>query len=112
MAINKVVYGDTTLIDLTGTTATPSTIVSGYTAFGADGNLMSGTHTEIEVDTDLDENRSNPGTHSAITTAITEHTENQDIHVTTADKHDWSNHLVAVVNQSETLVFFNAENLI
>ena len=41
--INKVVYGNNTLIDLTGTTATADKIVEGYGAFGRDGAWMDGT---------------------------------------------------------------------
>ena len=43
MAVNKVVYGNTTLIDLTDTTATANKILRGYGAFGADGVWMDGT---------------------------------------------------------------------
>lgn len=43
MAINKVVYGGSTLIDLTSNTATAATIESGYTTKGADGNTVTGT---------------------------------------------------------------------
>ena len=42
-AVNKVVYGGNVLIDLTSTTATASTITSGYGAYGADGSWVSGT---------------------------------------------------------------------
>lgn len=43
MAVNKVVYGNTTLIDLTGTTATANKILQGYGAYGKDGVWMNGT---------------------------------------------------------------------
>lgn len=42
-AINKVVYGDRTLIDLTDTTATAEEILSGFGAYGADGKWVDGT---------------------------------------------------------------------
>lgn len=42
MAINKVKYGETTLIDLTGTTATSNTILQGYGAYGKDGVWIDG----------------------------------------------------------------------
>lgn len=45
MAINKVVYGENTLIDLTDTTATADKILTGYGAYGADGVWMNGTAT-------------------------------------------------------------------
>ena len=43
MAINKVVYGNTTLVDLTGTTATSDKILTGYGAYGKDGVWMNGS---------------------------------------------------------------------
>lgn len=45
MAINKVVYGTNTLIDLTDATATADKILQGYTAYGADGTKLTGTAT-------------------------------------------------------------------
>lgn len=51
--INKVIYGDQTLIDLTDATITGSAeankILSGYTAYGADGSKVTGTST-FDVD--------------------------------------------------------------
>jgi hypothetical protein len=41
---NKVVYGETTLIDLTDATATADKILSGYTAYGASGEKLTGTY--------------------------------------------------------------------
>lgn len=43
MAISKVVYGGETLIDLTADTVTADKIQKGYTAHGADGELITGT---------------------------------------------------------------------
>ena len=42
--VNKVVYGTTVLVDLTGTTATADKILSGYGAYGRDGAWMNGSH--------------------------------------------------------------------
>lgn len=42
MAISKVVYGGNTLIDLTADTVTKDKILAGYTAHGADGELITG----------------------------------------------------------------------
>ena len=42
MAVNKVNYGNTTLIDLTDTTATADTILNGYKAYGRDGVAVNG----------------------------------------------------------------------
>lgn len=43
MAVNKVVYGGETLIDLTSDTVTPETLAEGVTAHDAAGNLIIGT---------------------------------------------------------------------
>lgn len=46
MAINKVVYGSTTLIDLTDSTLSdPSDLMSGVTAYDRTGTLLTGTGT-------------------------------------------------------------------
>lgn len=47
MAINKVVFGNDTLIDITDTTATSSGILSGLGAYGADGEWINGTLTQV-----------------------------------------------------------------
>ncbi len=46
MAINKVVYGNTTLIDLTGDTVTADKLEEGITAHKADGTQITGTSTK------------------------------------------------------------------
>ena len=45
MAINKVIYGGNTLIDLTGDTVTADKMLTGYTAHGKDGEAITGTCT-------------------------------------------------------------------
>lgn len=45
MAINKVVYGNETLIDLTQDSVTADKLLSGITAHGADGNAITGSCT-------------------------------------------------------------------
>ncbi len=42
MAISKVIYGNTTLIDLTSDTVDSAHMLSGYTAHGADGEVVQG----------------------------------------------------------------------
>ena len=49
MSINKVVYGGKTLIDLTGDTVTADKLLSGITAHGKDGKLVTGVCT-FDVD--------------------------------------------------------------
>lgn len=43
MGVNKVKYGSSTLVDLTGDTVTPEALLSGYTAHNAAGNQIVGT---------------------------------------------------------------------
>lgn len=43
MAINKVIYGSETLIDLTGDTVTPDTLLDGQTAHDKSGEVITGT---------------------------------------------------------------------
>ena len=43
MAINKVIYGKTTLLDLTADTVTAEHLEAGYTAHDADGEIITGT---------------------------------------------------------------------
>ena len=43
MAISKVIYGGQTLIDLTGDNITADKLKKGYTAHGADGEVINGT---------------------------------------------------------------------
>lgn len=45
MAVSKVVYGTTTIIDLTADTVVANKLASGYTAHGRDGELVTGTNT-------------------------------------------------------------------
>ena len=49
MSVNKVVYGGKTLIDLTGDTVTEDKLLSGITAHGKDGELVTGVCT-FDVD--------------------------------------------------------------
>ena len=46
MAINKVIYGNDTLIDLTADTITPSDLASGVTAHDASGAIITGISTK------------------------------------------------------------------
>lgn len=50
MAINKIIYGDRTLIDLTGDTATPDKVEKGLTFHDKSGNQVTGTST-LDSDT-------------------------------------------------------------
>lgn len=50
MAISKVIYGGNTLIDLTNDTVVADKLLDGFTAHGADGELVTGTCT-FDADT-------------------------------------------------------------
>ena len=52
MGVSKVVYGNRTLIDLTGDTVTAGDLASGVTAHGADGEAITGTNTYDSDTTD------------------------------------------------------------
>lgn len=53
MAVNKVVYGETTVIDITDSTVSANKLKSGETAYGADGTKITGTLVVPEVLDDL-----------------------------------------------------------
>lgn len=50
MAVNKVVYGDNTLIDLSADTVTPNSLASGITAHAANGEEITGTMETRPID--------------------------------------------------------------
>lgn len=50
MAVNKVIYGGSTLIDLSGDTVSADKLLAGYTAHAADGERIIGTM-QAAVDT-------------------------------------------------------------
>ena len=49
MAVNKVVYGNTVLVDLTSDTVTADKLYSGVTAHAKDGTVVTGT-AEVTVE--------------------------------------------------------------
>lgn len=49
MAINKVIYGEETLVDLTNDTVTPESLEEGYTAHAANGEIIVGTAIPVVV---------------------------------------------------------------
>lgn len=51
MAVNKVVYGGNTLVDLTGDTVTADDLAEGITATGANGDKVVGVMTKGEIAT-------------------------------------------------------------
>lgn len=51
MAISKVVYGDTTLIDISEDTITAQALLSGITAHGSNGESITGTIVSLSSNT-------------------------------------------------------------
>lgn len=60
MAVNKVIYGGNTLIDLTGDTVTAADLADGVKATGADGNPIVGLMQKVTIDSSLSDTSTNP----------------------------------------------------
>lgn len=60
MAVNKVIYGGTTLVDLTGDTVTAADLADGVKATGADGNPIVGLMQKVTIDAELSATSTNP----------------------------------------------------
>lgn len=60
MAVNKVIYGGNTLVDLTGNTVTAADLAEGVKATGADGNPIVGIMQKVTIDTELSTTSTNP----------------------------------------------------
>ena len=56
MAVNKVVYGNETLLDLTNDTVNSESLVEGATAHGKDGEVVVGANPYKKVETDTEVN--------------------------------------------------------
>lgn len=61
MAVNKVIYGTTVLVDLTGDTVNADNLASGYTAHDKAGNPITGTMAVSSMYTGSDEPSSSIG---------------------------------------------------
>lgn len=70
MAVNKVIYGGNTLIDLTGDTVTAADLADGVKATGADGNPIVGLMQKVTIDAELSTTSTNPVQNKVITEAI------------------------------------------
>ena len=60
MAVNKVIYGGNTLVDLTGDTVTAADLADGVKATGADGNPIVGLLPKVTIDSSLSASSTNP----------------------------------------------------
>lgn len=70
MAVNKVIYGGNTLVDLTGDTVTAADLADGVKATGADGNPIVGIMQKVTIDAELSDTSMNPIQNKAVKTAI------------------------------------------
>lgn len=70
MAVNKVIYGGNTLVDLTGDTVTAADLADGVKATGADGNPIVGLMQKVTIDAELSTTSTNPVQNKVIAKAI------------------------------------------
>ena len=70
MAVNKVIYGGNTLVDLTGDTVTAADLADGVKATGADGNPVVGLMQKVTIDAELSTTSTNPVQNKVGTEAI------------------------------------------
>lgn len=70
MAVNKVIYGGTTLVDLTGDTVTAADLADGVKATGADGNPIVGLMQKVTIDAELSTTSTNPVQNKVINAAL------------------------------------------
>lgn len=84
MAVNKVIYGNTTLVDLTRDTVTADNMAEGVRATGADGTKIVGLLPKVAIDNELSLTSTNPVQNKTITAALS----NLDIDIATNDEID------------------------
>lgn len=70
MAVNKVIYGGNTLVDLTGDTVTAADLADGVKATGADGNPIVGLMQKVTIDAELSTTSTNPVQNKVIKVAL------------------------------------------
>lgn len=70
MAVNKVIYGGNTLVDLTGDTVTAADLADGVKATGADGNPVIGLMQKVTIDAELSNTSTNPVQNKVIKVAL------------------------------------------
>lgn len=70
MAVNKVIYGGNTLVDLTGDTVTAADLADGVKATSADGNPIVGLMKKVTIDSSLSDTSTNPVQNKAIYNAL------------------------------------------
>lgn len=79
MAVNKVIYGGNTLVDLTGDTVTAADLADGVKATGADGNPVIGLMQKVTIDAELSSTSTNPVQNKVIYSALENKMSTEDI---------------------------------
>lgn len=70
MAVNKVIYGGTTLVDLTGDTVTAADLADGVKATNAAGEPIVGLMQKVTIDAELSTSSTNPVQNKVIAEAL------------------------------------------
>lgn len=70
MAVNKVIYGGNTLVDLTGDTVTAADLADGVKATNAAGEPIVGLMQKVTIDAELSTTSTNPVQNKVITEAL------------------------------------------
>lgn len=70
MAVNKIIYGGRTLVDLTSDTVTANDLADGVKATGADGNPIVGLMQKVTIDAELSTTSTNPVQNKVINAAL------------------------------------------
>lgn len=71
MAVNKIIYGGRTLVDLTSDTVTADNLAAGVKATGADGKPIVGLLPIVTIDAELSDTSGNPVQNKVINAAFT-----------------------------------------
>lgn len=90
MAVNKVIYGGNTLIDLTGDTVTAADLADGVKATGADGNPIVGLMQKVTIDAELSTTSTNPVQNKVIAEAIANIGSGGSGGVSTSEANTWT----------------------
>nr|DAL30400.1 MAG TPA_asm: hypothetical protein [Caudoviricetes sp.] len=90
MAVNKVIYGGNTLVDLTGDTVTANDLADGVKATGSDGNPIVGLMQKVTIDAELSTSSTNPVQNKVIAEAIANMGGGSGGGVSTSEVNTWT----------------------
>ncbi len=122
MAVNKVIYGGETLVDLTNDTVTANDLAEGVTATAADGTQITGLLPKVEIDSALSSTSTNPVQNKVINEALSGYLPFVDSYI--SDANAWLTNGYTKTNKNSTsnlpsvctgadkwgVLFFVAEN--